>query len=105
MSATLQVLSGPEAGCRYEFGETEILIGRDENCSVVLHSRAISRRHARLYFQSDRYWLEYYHPRSGACERPDSREPQARSFGRWRPDRDLRLAAGVPLHLPVADDE
>jgi serine phosphatase RsbU (regulator of sigma subunit)/pSer/pThr/pTyr-binding forkhead associated (FHA) protein len=58
MSATLQVLLGSEAGRRYDFGETEILIGRDgKECLVALDDRAISRKHVRVYFQGDRYWL------------------------------------------------
>ena len=57
MSATLQLLQGPEAGRRYEVGETEISIGRGEHCRVLLDDRTISRRQARVYFQGDRYWL------------------------------------------------
>ena len=105
MSATLQVLSGPEAGCRYEFGETEILIGRDENCSVVLHSRAISRRHARLYFQSDRYWLEYYSrgPVLVNGRTVESHKPVALADGDRIGICDSLLE--FRCALPVADDE
>ena len=58
MSATLQFLSGPEAGRLYEFGETEIVIGRDHNCYLVLDKPEISRKHASVYFQDDRHWLK-----------------------------------------------
>jgi phosphoserine phosphatase RsbU/P len=60
MSATLRLLSGPEAGRLYEFGEREIVIGRDKKtCFVVLERPEISRDHARIYFQGDNYWLKH----------------------------------------------
>ena len=58
MSATLRLLFGSEAGRRYDFGKSDILIGRDETCRVVLDDPAVSRRQARVFFRDDRYWLE-----------------------------------------------
>ena len=59
MSATLRLLLGPEAGRCYELGAAEVRIGRETNCRVVLDDRRVSRQHARVYFQDDRYWLEH----------------------------------------------
>ena len=58
MLATLLLLSGPEAGRRHEFGETEIVIGREAGCHVVLDQPEISRKHASVYFQDGCYWLK-----------------------------------------------
>ncbi len=100
MPATLRLLSGPEAGRLYEFGETEIVIGRDKkSCFVVLEKPEISRNHARVYFQGGRYWLKRTGRNLTFLERHGSREKRVRGPGRWGPHRDLRPDAGVSLRF------
>lgn len=54
MKAKIQLLNGDKAGERFELQEGDALIlGRDTAADVMLPERKISRKHARLYFDSD----------------------------------------------------
>ena len=46
--AKLQVDKGPESGKTFNLNKASIVIGRRENCDVVLSDTSISRSHARL---------------------------------------------------------
>ncbi len=48
--------SGP--GRRWSLDQPSYLIGRLSDCDIVLPDRRVSRRHARMYLQGDRYWIE-----------------------------------------------
>lgn len=68
MSATyiLEVLSGPLDGKTWPF-ENEIVIGRDETLAdaCITLDRYVSRRHARLRFDSGTIWLCDLESRNG----------------------------------------
>ena len=59
MKARLFARFGPEAGLEVEFGG-EATIGRSKENSVLLSSREVSQRHARVVYDTDTaaYWLE-----------------------------------------------
>jgi len=49
---------GPNPGSEIELSLEEFYIGRDPQVDLVIPSPAVSRRHARLFRQDDRYWIE-----------------------------------------------
>ncbi len=62
---SVKLLSGGMAGMMKEFEDTqEILIGRDADVHVRLHpteDKMVGRRHARLYYLNQRWWIESTH--------------------------------------------
>ena len=56
--------TGPINGQRWEV-ETELIIGRDESCDIVIPNRQVSRHHARLHILEDGVWLEDLDSRNG----------------------------------------
>jgi RND superfamily putative drug exporter len=44
----LTVESGPDAGAGLEIEEGQVVIGRDDDCQLVLHDELVSRRHASI---------------------------------------------------------
>lgn len=43
---------------KYNFRQTEILIGRGEHCAITLKDDSISASHARISFHHAQWWLE-----------------------------------------------
>ncbi|MCH8879222.1 MAG: trypsin-like peptidase domain-containing protein [Planctomycetes bacterium] len=61
----VKILSGGRAGVIHEFeGSTAVLIGRDADAHIRLHpteDRMVGRRHARLFFQNNGWYIESLH--------------------------------------------
>ncbi len=58
-NACLITIYGPELGKRYDLaGRTETIIGRDEDADLTIPALAISRRHARIFTNRGRYFIE-----------------------------------------------
>lgn len=55
--AWLVVRTGSDKGKRYRLGEA-IIIGRSEPCDIVLDDTAVSGRHAKVYREDGRYFVE-----------------------------------------------
>jgi hypothetical protein len=47
-----------EAGRRWPLDRQGVTIGRNEDCSIVLPDRMVSRHHARLYWLNGHYYVE-----------------------------------------------
>jgi serine phosphatase RsbU (regulator of sigma subunit)/pSer/pThr/pTyr-binding forkhead associated (FHA) protein len=56
--ASLQIVSGLNAGQVYALHDREVIVGRDVTCSIVLPYRTVSRAHARILRMPDGYWIE-----------------------------------------------
>lgn len=56
--ASLQIVSGLNAGQVYPLAEREVIVGRDVTCSIVLPYRTVSRAHARIMRMPDGYYIE-----------------------------------------------
>lgn len=56
--AMLVLVEGPGQGNRWELNQDEITIGRHPSCYIVLPDRRVSRFHARITRQEQRYVLE-----------------------------------------------
>lgn len=54
----LLVLEGPGAGQRISIEQPPLIIGREESCDLVIADRQVSRQHARIRLEADRYLLE-----------------------------------------------
>ncbi len=63
--ATLQIVDGPGTGQQFRLSQAEAIIGRLPECDVVLPSRAVSRRHARIFFNQGNFYLEDLQSRNG----------------------------------------
>ncbi len=63
--ATLQIIDGPGLGQQFRLAPGEAVIGRLPECDVVLDSRAVSRRHARIFFDRGQFYLEDLQSRNG----------------------------------------
>ena len=54
----LLVLEGPGAGQTIVIEQQPLIIGREETCDIVIPDRQVSRQHARIRLEADRYVLE-----------------------------------------------
>lgn len=54
----LLVLEGPGEGQRIVIEQQPLIIGREDTCDVVIPDRQVSRQHARVRLEMDRYLLE-----------------------------------------------
>lgn len=76
-SAGLRVLSAAgNPGKAISITREETIIGRGEDCHLVLEDRAASRHHARIVYLEPEYWLEDLNSANGTMlgDRPVSRE-------------------------------
>ena len=53
----LIIVAGPEVGTEWAFKAREIIIGRDEDCQLVMSDIAVSRRHARITLAQEQFVL------------------------------------------------
>jgi hypothetical protein len=58
MGFQLVIAEGKEAGREFVFEQDSVLIGRTSDCDVVLYDPGVSRKHARIYSESDGYFVE-----------------------------------------------
>jgi pSer/pThr/pTyr-binding forkhead associated (FHA) protein len=62
MPATLQarfeILASDGRNEMIDLEDREMLIGRSPNCDIYLSSESVSRRHARLSFRNEEYFIE-----------------------------------------------
>jgi len=58
VAAKLVVLQGDIRGQILDLVDNELRIGRQDDNSLVLNSEKISRHHARVYRDSDGFWVE-----------------------------------------------
>jgi pSer/pThr/pTyr-binding forkhead associated (FHA) protein/tetratricopeptide (TPR) repeat protein len=54
----LIVVSGPNIGMEWGFKQPELVMGRDEECELVLSDIGVSRRHAKIALERDRFFLQ-----------------------------------------------
>src|SRR5262249_27268279 len=53
----LIIVAGPDIGTEWGFKQPEIVIGRDEECELVMPDIGVSRRHAKITLESNRFVL------------------------------------------------
>ncbi|MFE8595743.1 FHA domain-containing protein [Archangium violaceum] len=58
MSFQLTIAEGKEAGKEFEFEQDSVLIGRVNECDVVLYDAGISRRHCRIFVEGGQHFVE-----------------------------------------------
>src|SRR5439155_6735553 len=58
MGFQLVIAEGKEAGREFVFEQDSVLIGRTSDCDVVLYDPGVSRKHARIFSESDGYFVE-----------------------------------------------
>jgi hypothetical protein len=63
--AMLLMVEGPEPGKRVFVDQPELIIGRDNRCSLVIPDRQVSRQHARIRLDADKHILEDLNSRNG----------------------------------------
>lgn len=56
--ASLEVLSGPDAGLQYRLAADRIVVGRSPFCDLVLTAKTVSREHARIGRDAGGYYIE-----------------------------------------------
>jgi hypothetical protein len=54
----LMVREGPTSGAQVWVDQPELVIGRADDCDLVIPERQVSRRHARIRLEGERYVLE-----------------------------------------------
>ena len=54
----LVIVDGPESGTTIRVGDTPVLLGRAQDCTLTLHDDYCSGHHARLFPQGSRWFLE-----------------------------------------------
>jgi len=63
-AAILLAQSGPLNGQRWSI-KMEMLIGREENCDIVISDRQVSRQHAKIFSSSEGIYLEDLRSKNG----------------------------------------
>lgn len=58
LMATIQVVTGLNAGERYDLVGRETLLGRHPECQIVLRDSTVSRRHARITQDREGFWVD-----------------------------------------------
>jgi len=56
--ASLEIVGRSEDNEVINLGEEEIIIGRGPDCRLRLPSKNVSRKHARVFFRNDEYYIE-----------------------------------------------
>jgi sigma-B regulation protein RsbU (phosphoserine phosphatase) len=58
--ASLELLTGTNAGRRYELTGEKTIIGRDRFpiCDIVIREATVSRQHSRIHAEGDKYYIE-----------------------------------------------
>lgn len=54
----LIIVAGPDLGMEWAFKVPEIVLGRDEDCELVMSDIAVSRRHAKIAIEGGRFYLQ-----------------------------------------------
>jgi len=67
VTPTLIMQEGQEAGRSWPIAAEKVIIGRGEDCDVVLRERQVSRRHAQIRRLDSQYVLEDLGSRNGTC--------------------------------------
>ena len=49
----------------YEFSVSELVIGRDQTCDLILDANTVSAEHARLSYHHQNWWIEDLRSRNG----------------------------------------
>ncbi len=57
MGFQLVIAEGKEAGREFAFDQDSVLIGRTDECDVVLYEAGVSRRHCRVFREGDAYFV------------------------------------------------
>jgi pSer/pThr/pTyr-binding forkhead associated (FHA) protein len=58
LRARFEILTSDGRNEVIDLGDREILIGRSPSCDISLSSESVSRRHARLTFRNEEYFIE-----------------------------------------------
>jgi len=61
----LVLLSGEQNKAIYELSQTENTIGRDLGNNIVVVDEQVSKRHAAIYYDKDRFWITDLESRNG----------------------------------------
>jgi len=64
-TAMLLVLEGPNPGKRFYMDQPVLLVGRDEECDLMIGDRQVSRRHASITRENDHYVLRDLDSKNG----------------------------------------
>ncbi|MBH1988685.1 MAG: FHA domain-containing protein [Myxococcaceae bacterium] len=67
MTQSLTITDGPSQGFVFELAakQSEIFIGREKSCTLVLDSKSVSRKHALIRQDIDGVWLEDLKSKNG----------------------------------------
>lgn len=63
--AMLLMLEGPTQGRKILVDQPELIIGRNEDCGLIIPDRLVSRRHARIRQEGEHYVLEDLRSKNG----------------------------------------
>lgn len=63
--AILLVQDGESARQQWELRKQEMIIGRENDCDIVVNDRQVSRQHAKVYRQDDHYFLADLNSKNG----------------------------------------
>ena len=58
MAFQLTIAAGKEAGREFSFEQAQVVIGRTDECDIILYDSGISRRHARIFAEGHTWVVE-----------------------------------------------
>jgi hypothetical protein len=58
MGFQLVIAEGTEAGREFQFDQASVLIGRTDECDVLLYDSGVSRKHARVFSEGEVFFVE-----------------------------------------------
>ena len=63
--AILQISSGPQKGRQYDLSQEKYVLGRHPECDIVVDTGAVSRYHAQVLHEEERFFVEDLKSRNG----------------------------------------
>lgn len=78
--AVLRIVRGPDLGREFLLNPEGEILGRKDDCSIVLNHRSVSRSHARILYADNQYVIEDLESHNGtivngeSCDRHALRE-------------------------------
>ena len=65
--AALQQLNGLNSGKKFQISETKLLVGRSDECGIVLSYPSVSRKHCEIWADSTGFYVRDLGSRNQTC--------------------------------------
>ena len=106
-SGMIVIVEGPSTGQELTLSQQDLVIGRDERADLVIPSQSVSRRHARIFWRNDQYYVEDLGSSNGTfVNGQPAHQPIALNDGdEIGLGKTVRLRFSAPVDVSVLDTD